>query len=40
MALLFGGGDDGEQKVTYANPIDFVLDYYGVTVVGTQGVDA
>lgn len=34
VALLFGGGNDGEQKVTYANPIDLVLEHYCVTIVG------
>ena len=36
-ALLFAVADTGR---TYANSINLVLDYYGVTVVGAQGVDA
>ena len=36
-ALLFAVADTGR---TYANPINLVLDRYGVTVVGEQGVDA
>ena len=37
VALLFAGNEFG---FTVANPIDLVLDYYGVTVVGTKGADA
>lgn len=36
VALLFAGDDSG---LTIANPIKLVLDYYGVTVVGEQGVN-
>lgn len=34
IALLFGGGNDKDKKVTYANPINLVLEHYGVTIVG------
>ena len=34
IGLLFGGSNNGDQKVTYANPIDSVLEYYDVTIVG------
>lgn len=37
VALLFAGNDSG---LTVANPIKRVLDYYGVIVVGEQGVNA
>lgn len=37
VALLFAGDDSG---LTVANPIKLVLDYYGVIVVGRQGVNA
>ncbi len=37
VALLFAGNEFG---ITVANPIDSVLDYYGVTIVGTKGADA
>ena len=36
VALLFAGNNSG---LTIANPIKLVLDYYGVTVVGEQGVN-
>ena len=34
IGLLVGGSNNGYQKVTYANPIDAVLEYYDVTIVG------
>ena len=37
VALLFAGNDFG---ITLANRVNLVLDYYGVTVVGEQGVEA
>ena len=30
VALLFAGGD----SLTFANPIDLVLQHYGITIVG------
>ncbi|RKU27474.1 hypothetical protein C6499_11810 [Candidatus Poribacteria bacterium] len=37
IALLFAGSESG---ITVANPIDLVLNYYNVTIVGEQGADA
>lgn len=37
VALLFAGSESG---IVIANPIKLVLDYYGVTIVGEQGVNA
>lgn len=34
IGLLFGGSNNGDRKVTYANPIELVLEYYDVTIVG------
>jgi len=34
VALLFAGGEKNGVKSTFANPIDLVLQHYGVTVVG------
>lgn len=34
VALLFGGSNEENKKVTYANPIDLVLECFGVTIVG------
>ncbi len=34
IGLLFGGSNNGEQKVTYANPIEPILEHYDVTIVG------
>ena len=34
IALLFGGSNERNEKLTYANPIALVLEHYGVTVVG------
>jgi len=38
IGLLFAASDSHES--TFANPIDAVLNYYNVTIVGEQGVDA
>jgi len=35
IGLLFGGSGNIDRKVTYANPIELVLEYYNVTIVGT-----
>ena len=34
VALLFAGGEDEGEKMTYANPINLVLTHYKVTIVG------
>lgn len=34
IGLLFGGSNNGKRKVTYANPIELVLEHYDVTIVG------
>lgn len=35
IGLLFGGSRNGKRKVTYANPIELVLEHYDVTIIGS-----